>query len=519
MSAVPAVRRRTFVQGEPRGEGAYVLYWMIGSRRLSWNFALDRAVELASSLDRPLVVFEPLRVGYRWASDRHHQMIIDGMAHHRHLLRDVPVTYYPYVEPEEGAGKGLLRALAEDACAVVTDDTPMFFLPRMLRAASGVIRTPMEAVDSCGLLPLRATDKGHSAAYHFRRFLHKTLPEHLGDTPSPEPFEGHSLPDLGGLPEEIVGRWTPADELLADDDFWGGDPTAESDEASDSNGSGPTTAGGPTLDLSDLSIDHTVKPTATRGGHGAARRRLEAFLEDGLDRYAEERNDPDADAASRLSPWLHYGHISAHEIFHEVASVEGWSPQRISGPPDGRRKGWWGMSDGAESFIDELVTWRELGYGFCYHETDYESYETLPEWARETLDEHADDPREHLYTREELEEARTHDELWNAAQRQLVHDGVIHNYLRMLWGKNILAWTEHPRQALEIMIELNNRYALDGRDPNSYSGIMWVMGRFDRGWPEREVYGKVRTMTSNSTRKKVDLDRYLQRWGDQGTLL
>lgn len=177
------------------------------------------------------------------------------------------------------------------------------------------------------------------------------------------------------------------------------------------------------------------------------------------------------------------------------------------------------MSQGAESFIDELVTWRELGYGFCYHESDYASYESLPEWARETLGDHAGDERPHLYTFDELESASTHDELWNAAQRQLVHDGTIHNYLRMLWGKKILAWTAHPRDALDVMIELNNRYALDGRDPNSYSGITWVMGRFDRGWPEREIYGKVRTMTSESTRRKVDVQRYLERWGDQASLL
>ena len=177
------------------------------------------------------------------------------------------------------------------------------------------------------------------------------------------------------------------------------------------------------------------------------------------------------------------------------------------------------MSEAAESFVDELVTWREVGWGFCYHEAEYDSYESLPGWAVETLEEHADDEREHLYTFEELDEARTHDEIWNAAQRQLVHDGVIHNYLRMLWGKNILAWSEHPREALDTMIELNNRYALDGRDPNSYSGIFWVLGRFDRGWPEREVFGKVRPMTSRSTRRKVELDRYLERWGEQGSLL
>ncbi len=172
------------------------------------------------------------------------------------------------------------------------------------------------------------------------------------------------------------------------------------------------------------------------------------------------------------------------------------------------------MGPSAEAFLDELVTWRELGYGFCRHEPDYDRYESLPEWARATLEDHASDPREHVYTLDDLAAASTDDELWNAAQRQLLHEGVIHNYLRMLWGKRILEWTRHPRGALEVMIELNNRYALDGRDPNSYSGICWVLGRFDRGWPERAIFGKVRSMTSASTRRKVKLNEYLARWGD-----
>jgi len=172
------------------------------------------------------------------------------------------------------------------------------------------------------------------------------------------------------------------------------------------------------------------------------------------------------------------------------------------------------MSASAEAFLDELVTWRELGYGFCTYEPDYARYETLPEWARDTLEEHAEDPRERIYSLDELAGAGTSDEIWNAAQRQLVREGVIHNYLRMLWGKRILEWTPHPRAALDVMVELNNRYAVDGRDPNSYSGIFWVLGRFDRGWPERPIFGKVRSMTSASTRRKLRLATYLERWSD-----
>jgi deoxyribodipyrimidine photo-lyase len=169
------------------------------------------------------------------------------------------------------------------------------------------------------------------------------------------------------------------------------------------------------------------------------------------------------------------------------------------------------MSESAEAFLDQLITWRELGIGYCRNVPDYATYETLPQWARSTLEDHVSDPREHTYSLEQFESAATHDELWNAAQRQLTNEGIIHNYLRMLWGKKILEWTRNPREAFDIMVELNNRYALDGRDPNSYSGIAWVMGRFDRGWPERPVFGKVRSMSSPRTRKKVSLEAYLTR--------
>ena len=267
--------------------------------------------------------------------------------------------------------------------------------------------------------------------------------------------------------------------------------------------------------LAPLPIDHDVAPVSIRGGAQAGRARLETFLRDGLDRYAEERNDPDADAASRLSPWLHWGHISPHEVFHRVASREGWSPARLGPDTDGKRRGWWGMGASAEAFLDELVTWRELGYGFCRVVPDYRSFDTLPEWARETLREHAGDERPWCYDLNAFESASTHDELWNAAQRQLRAEGVIHNYLRMLWGKKILEWSASPEDALRIMVELNNKYAVDGRDPNSWSGMMWILGRFDRGWPERPVFGKIRSMSSDSTRRKVSVEGYLERWGPQ----
>ena len=250
-----------------------------------------------------------------------------------------------------------------------------------------------------------------------------------------------------------------------------------------------------------------------RGGTKAGRATLARFLER-LPRYAQQRNDPDAEATSGLSPYLHFGHLSAHEIFTAVARRSGWTGERLSKSPLGGARGWWGMDESTEGFLEQLVTWRELGFNFCAHRDDAAEFGSLPTWAQATLEHHARDPREATYSLAEFEAARTHDPVWNAAQRQLVREGHIHGYLRMLWGKKVLEWSPTPKHALATLIELNNKYALDGRDPNSYSGILWVFGRYDRAWgPERPVFGKVRFMSSAAALRKVRMRGYLERFG------
>ncbi|MDX1388021.1 MAG: deoxyribodipyrimidine photolyase, partial [Acidobacteriota bacterium] len=265
--------------------------------------------------------------------------------------------------------------------------------------------------------------------------------------------------------------------------------------------------------IARLPIDHDVGPVPVRGGERTAVRALRRFVRDRLERYAADRNEPEEDGTSGLSPWLHFGHVSAHQVFAEVVKHEGWGPPDLGAAATGKRSGWWGVSEPAEGFLDQLVTWRELGFNFCCRRDDYEDYDSLPDWARGTLAEHLRDPRPHVYPAAELEQARTHDPLWNAAQTQLVREGRLHNYLRMLWGKKILEWSETPRKALDVMIELNNRYALDGRDPNSYSGIFWVLGRYDRPWgPERPIFGKIRYMSSANTARKLRVRDYIKRY-------
>jgi deoxyribodipyrimidine photo-lyase len=196
----------------------------------------------------------------------------------------------------------------------------------------------------------------------------------------------------------------------------------------------------------------------------------------------------------------------------EIAEASRWNATKL-GKPNGKMDGFWNMGENAEAFLDQLMTWREIGFNMCCRERHYLRYESLPDWALTTLEEHASDERPYIYTLNEFEESKTHDPLWNAAQQQLVREGRIHNYLRMLWGKKILHWSRTPQDALQIMIELNNKYALDGRDPNSYSGIFWVLGRYDRAWgPERSIFGKVRYMTSESTQNKWATKNYIAKY-------
>lgn len=473
----------------PRRSGEYVLYWMIAFRRSGWNFSLDRAADWAAQLGKPLLIFEAVRCNYRWASDRLHQFIIDGMAANAAEFAG-RAAYYPYVEPARGAGEGLLAALAARACVVVTDDFPSFFLPGMIERVARQMPCRFEAIDSNGLLPMRACETVQPSAYAFRRFLQKNLPPYLGAMPHEDALAVHTLPQLDGPPADIEKRWPAADTTLLR-----GDHAA----------------------LAALPIDHAVRPTRQRGGSLAGREVLREFLTNRLSAYAEQRNALDVEGASGLSPWLHFGHVSAHEVFTSIARQEEWSPRKLSTSTKGTREGWWNMSKSAESFLDEFVTWRELGFNMCSQRGDYARFESLPQWAQDTLDKHARDKRKWTYSLEQFERSQTHDPLWNAAQRQLVGEGRIHNYLRMLWGKKIVEWTPSPQAALDVMIELNNKYALDGRNPNSYTGIFWVFGRYDRPWgPERPIFGTIRYMSSENTARKMSVKGYLARWGEGG---
>jgi deoxyribodipyrimidine photo-lyase len=462
---------------------------MASARRSHSNFSLQHAAFLAAELGRPLVVVEPLRCDYPWASDRIHRFAIDGMRANAKAFNGRPVLYHPYVEPSAGHGRGLVRALGQHACAIVTDSHPGFFMPRMTAAAARQVDTRLEAVDTNGLIPLSAHGRGFPTARGYRAFVQRTLREHIRLFPAGDPLAGASADTvLPSLPSNITARWPAADSATI-----AGDASA----------------------LGRLPIDHSIAPVPAQGGSEAAARTLKAFVEERLPAYGDAHNHPDADGTSRLSPYLHFGHISAHEVFAAVMTRERWTTRRLGPGARGAREGWWGVSPSAESFLDQLVVWRELAYNAAEWVPRYTEYEALPAWARQTLEAHEEDPRSHRYDLDVLDRAETHDEVWNAAQRQLKNEGWFHGYLRMLWGKKILEWSAEPAAALGVMEHLMNRYSLDGRDPVSYASFSWVLGQYDRPWPERPIFGTVRCMTSESAKRKLKMKSYLARYGPQ----
>ena len=462
----------------------YILYWMTSARRPTCNFALEHAIELANQHNKGLIVFEGLRMDYRWASDRFHQFVREGMRNNQHSFSKTKVTYIPCLETPNHPIKDILWSLIEQAASVVTDYFPAFFLPKMTNLVAQKCPVQFQQVDGNGIYPIWNTDKFFTTAHSFRRHLQKTIQPFLTDFPLEHPSS------------TLLQQYTPTEEHF--------DATTLEYFQQDIGA----------LDLATLPIDHTIAPIADRiGGHTHATVRLKSFIQNGLTQYDTDRQSADNDPSSGLSPYLHFGHISAHEMVQRIWTTHNWTPDMTETKATGSRAGWWNLPSYVEAFLDQIITWRDLGFVYCHHDPNYATYESLPEWARITMEEHLNDTRTHIYDLQTFEKAQTHDPIWNAAQRQLIKEGRMHNYLRMLWAKKVLHWTKTPQDAIQILEELNNKYALDGRDPNSYSGIMWTFGRFDRAWTERVIFGKIRYMTSDSTKRKMKLKNYLQTYG------
>jgi deoxyribodipyrimidine photo-lyase len=440
---------------EVNANARYVLYWMQMYKRVDNNHALIWAIRKSNELKLPLVVYEGLKYYYPWASDRLHTFILDGVAEKRAAFEELGIRYLFYLQKDKDSPKQTVAKLAKDAALIVTDDYPCFIIPEHNRRIAERAEVPVFAVDSNGVIPMSKFDKEEYAAYTIRPKIDKLLEQYL----KPLPMERVEVPGTR-LEVDCPDTQVTADNIAS------------------------LVAG--------CDIEHSVKPSAYyHGGTANGRKRLKKFVDEILPDYEKARSKPDRDGSSRMSAYLHFGFLSPLEIALAVSD---------SDAPQGSK----------DAYLEELVVRRELSFNMTRHNTHYDSLAALPAWVHKTMREHADDERQFIYPLAQLEAGETHDELWNAAQREMVVTGEMHNYVRMLWGKNVIAWSPSYEVAFETLVHLNNKYCLDGRDPNSYAGILWCLGKHDRPWMESPVFGTIRYMTSGSTGKKFDSKKYIE---------
>jgi deoxyribodipyrimidine photo-lyase len=433
---------------ERRADGAYVLYWMQESQRARGNAALEMAIRGANKYGLPVVVCFGLMDGYPEANERHYAFMLDGLADCAAEFQARGIAFVL----RRGMPGDVAVELSHKAAAVICDRSYLTVQRQWRTALAEAATCPVVQVETEVVVPVDvASDKSEYAARTIRPRIHRVWDEYLVPLDETEP--------------EI-----PADGLPLESDFDLSDPAAL---------------------LSTLDLDRSVKPVKRfRGGRVAALEMLNRFVDDVLDGYAKGRNEPSSAQTSFLSPYLHFGHISPVEM--ALAA-------RDSGI---------GATEDRGSFIEELVVRRELAMNYANFAIGFETYDALPDWARKTLSEHAGDEREYVYDRAALEACGTHDAHWNDAMREMVHTGFMHNYMRMYWAKKILEWSATPEDAFNTTLALNNKYFLDGRDPNSYANVAWCFGLHDRAWTERQVFGKIRYMNANGLNRKFDMEAY-----------
>ncbi|MCR9293224.1 MAG: FAD-dependent oxidoreductase [bacterium] len=438
----------------PMSDGKFVLYWMRTAMRFEENPALDVARFAAHQLNLPLLVYQGLSQRYPYASDRHHAFIMQGVRDLQQSAKQFEISYAFHLE-RPGAEDDYLRQLAVTSALVITEDMPTAPPRVFLRALRVKEPTPvLLTVDTACVAPMRLVGKAFDRAFAFRSKTKDLYRQRVGRRwPefefSVEPFNKDELP------------FSPVDLHSASiEDL-----------------------------IAECAIDHSVWPVVdTLGGGRAGYQRWDQFLASGLKGYARNRNNALLDGVSRMSAYLHYGMVSPMRLAREVAARD---------------------EAGSEKYLDELLIWRELAYCFCRFRADHGRWSALPAWARQTLEEHQADSRPRLYSWEELARGNTEDELWNAAQKSLLIHGELHNNLRMTWGKALLNWTRSPRTALKRIIDLNHRFALDGRDPASYGGILWCLGQFDRPFaPAQAIFGTVRTRPLSVHAQRLDPIKY-----------
>ncbi|MGA8043186.1 MAG: deoxyribodipyrimidine photo-lyase [Terracidiphilus sp.] len=439
--------------GPPRTAASCVVCWMQRAMRVIDNPALDVAIEAGNLLGLPVIVFFSVIPNYPNANLRHYHFLAQGLRDVAEDAAERGVGFVVRRHPDNS-----LEAFLEEveAAIVIGDENPCREPERWREVLAGRLKLPFWTVDADVVVPSALFNRSYFLLHHFRPHLKAQLPKFLLAQPAIQPLHAFR-------PWKNISSFNLAGDI---------------------------TAGFTKLDRSIGPVD-----TFTGGTH-AALKRLRDFVEHDLARYEGTRNHPEIKGTSRLSPYLHFGNISPITI--AVAAHD--AVRRGKAP-----------ASACDKFLDELIGWRELAVLFVRHTPSYDTWECAAPWARKTLIEHAGDPRDYHYTFEQLERAETHDDLWNAAQREMVHTGWMHNYMRMYWAKKILEWAPDPARAFEWAVTLNDRYELDGRDPNGYAGIAWaIVAKHDRPWFDRPIFGVIRPMSGASIAKKIDAQAYIR---------
>ena len=449
---IEEARIQTLNQKQENKDGKYLLYWMQASVRTRYNHALDYAITLGNQHNLPVVVFFQLIDTYPEANARHYHFLLEGLKDVEKTLKKKDIAFF--VGLQSNSKHLSLKQIARDASLVVTDRGYTRFQKRWRETIASIISSPLIQVESDVVVPVEtASPKEEYSAFTLRKKITPLLETFLKSLSSPK--SKHSSLHLS----------FPSLDL--------------SQETSSL--------------LSMLAIDHTVAPSPFfSGGENEAQKTLRLFLKHKFHAYHEHRNDPSLDGLSNLSPALHFGHISPVDIILQAKKI-GFKTQ------------------GFETLQEELVVRRELAMNFVHYNDEYDTFKCLPNWAQKTLTEHLQDRREYLYSREQFETAQTHDPYWNTAQYEMLHTGKMHGYMRMYWGKKILEWSKTPQEAFETTLYLNNKYELDGRDPNGFAGVAWCFGKHDRPWTEREIFGKVRYMNAKGLERKFAIKKYVEK--------
>lgn len=444
-------RVRKLNDREPPEKARYVLYWSQMNRRVESNHALAFAADLANQRGLPLLFYEGLTCSYPFANDRLHTFLLEGVAETSRRLAKLGIGYVFHLRKRRRDPNDALYRLAADAAAVMTDDYPAFVAVDHNRRVPERLEIPYYTVDSSCIVPMSHFEKQEYAAYTIRPKINRVLKQCLTPVPPIRVKKKWDLP-ISPLHCEVID-------------------IAQT--------------------VSQCEVDHSVAPSQEfRGGRKEAERRLNHFLKTNLRRYAKTSNQPSERSTSGLSPYLHFGHISSLEVALSVKEYAAEHKLIV------------------DEFLEELIVRRELAFNFARFGPKPTDLGALPNWARETLRKHASDKRDPIYTRDQFERAETHDELWNATQGEMLRDGKIHGYYRMYWGKKIIEWSATHQDALDTMIYLHDKYALDGRDPNTYANILWCFGLHDRPWSERAIFGMVRYMSLDGMKRKTDVPEY-----------